>query len=61
MYIYRLVCLFTCENSEQSILLLLEDVGAELAEELPGFSVPVDKRGAKFLVTINSKDTISRL
>jgi heterodisulfide reductase subunit C len=35
---------------------LLQDVGMELAEELPGFEVPIDKKGAKYLFTINSKE-----
>ena len=35
---------------------LLQDLGAELAEELPGFEVPIDKKGAKYLFTINSKE-----
>lgn len=53
------MCLKTGNNvgiPKEDFLFLLEDVGAELAEELPGFSVPVDKKGAKFLVTINSKE-----
>lgn len=37
-------------------LFLLEDLAAELAEELPGFEVPVDKKGAKYLFTVNSKE-----
>jgi hypothetical protein len=41
---------------KEDFLFLLEDLGAELAEELPGFKVPVDQKGAKFLVTINSKE-----
>jgi Fe-S oxidoreductase len=41
---------------KEDFLMLLEDVGAELAEELPGFEVPVDKKGAKYLFTINSKE-----
>ncbi|NTW38019.1 MAG: 4Fe-4S dicluster domain-containing protein, partial [Syntrophobacteraceae bacterium] len=35
---------------------LLQDLGAELAEELPGFEVPIDKKGAKYLFTVNSKE-----
>ena len=34
----------------------MQDMGAELAEELPGFEVPIDKKGAKYLFTINSKE-----
>jgi Fe-S oxidoreductase len=41
---------------KEDFLFLLEDLGEELAEELPGFEVPVDKKGAKILVTINSKE-----
>jgi hypothetical protein len=54
------MCLKTKNNvgiPKEAFLFLLEVVGAELAEELPGFSVPVDKKGDKFLVTINSKET----
>ena len=35
---------------------LLQDLGAELAEEPPGFEVPIDKKGAKYLFTVNSKE-----
>jgi heterodisulfide reductase subunit C len=35
---------------------LMQDLGAELAEELPGFEVPIDKKGAKYLFTVNSKE-----
>ncbi|MCK8603373.1 4Fe-4S dicluster domain-containing protein [Syntrophobacteraceae bacterium DRH4] len=41
---------------KEDFLFLLEDLGVELAEELPGFEVPVDKKGAKYLFTINSKE-----
>lgn len=41
---------------KEDFLFLLEDLGAELAEELPGFEVPVDQKGARILVTINSKE-----
>ena len=41
---------------KEDFLFLLEDVGAELAEELPGFEVPIDKKGSKYLFTINSKE-----
>jgi heterodisulfide reductase subunit C len=53
------MCLNTGNNvgiPKEDFLFLLEDVGAELAEELPGFEVPVDKKGARILVTINSKE-----
>jgi len=41
---------------KEDYLFLLEDLSLELAEELPGFEVPVDKKGARILVTINSKE-----
>jgi len=41
---------------KEDFLYLLDDLGAELAEEIPGFTVPVDKKGAKYLFTINSKE-----
>jgi len=41
---------------KEDYLFLLEDLGEELAEELPGFTVPVDKKGARILLTINSKE-----
>ncbi len=55
---------FRCASTEEitsafprkTFLFLLEDLGAELAEELPGFEVPIDKKGAKYLFTINSKE-----
>ncbi len=53
------MCLKTGNNvgiPKEVFLFLLDDMGAELAEELPGFEVPVDKKGAKILVTINSKE-----
>ncbi len=53
------MCLKTGNNvgiPKEDFLFLLEDLGAELAEELPGFEVPVDKKGAKYLFTINSKE-----
>jgi ferredoxin len=38
-------------------LMLLADLGQELAaEECPGFYVPVDKKGANVITTINSKE-----
>lgn len=38
-------------------LSLIRQVGDELAEEsCPGFRTPVDKRGARILVTVNSKE-----
>ncbi len=53
------MCLKTGNNvgiPKEDFLYLLEDLGTELAEELPGFEVPVDKKGAKYLFTINSKE-----
>lgn len=53
------MCLKTGNNvgiPKEDFLFLLQDLGAELAEELPGFEVPVDKKGAKYLFTINSKE-----
>jgi heterodisulfide reductase subunit C len=53
------MCLKTGNNvgiPKDDFMFLLEDMGAELSEELPGFSVPVDKKGAKYLFTINSKE-----
>lgn len=41
---------------KEDFLFLLEDLSEELAEELPGFKAPVDVKGAKFLVTVNSKE-----
>jgi len=42
---------------KDDFLFLLADVGKELEEEgFPGFYVPVDKKGANVLVTINSKE-----
>ena len=42
---------------KQDFLFLLADLGRELEEEgYPGFYVPVDKKRAKVLVTINSKE-----
>ncbi|MFP5212010.1 MAG: (Fe-S)-binding protein [Acidobacteriota bacterium] len=38
---------------------LMSDMGAELAEELPGFYVPVDKEEAKILFYPNSKEVFS--
>jgi hypothetical protein len=54
-----MMCLKTGNNvgiPKEDFLALLEDLGNELAEELPGFKVPVDQKGAKILVTINSKE-----
>lgn len=54
-----LMCLKTGNNvgiPKEDFLFLLEDLSAELAEELPGFEVPVDKKGAKYLFTVNSKE-----
>ena len=53
------MCLKTGNNvgiPKEDFLYLMDDVGAELAEELPGFTVPLDKKGAKILLTINSKE-----
>lgn len=53
------MCLKTGNNvgiPKEDFLFLLQDLGEELAEELPGFEVPVDKKGAKYLFTINSKE-----
>ncbi len=53
------MCLKTGNNvgiPKEDFLFLLEEWAAELAEELPGFEVPVDKKGAKYLFTINSKE-----
>jgi hypothetical protein len=53
------MCLKTGNNvgiPKEDFMFLMEDMGAELAEELPGFSVPIDKKGAKYLFTINSKE-----
>jgi ferredoxin len=42
---------------KDDFLMLLAEVGKELEDEAcPGFYVPVDKEGANFLVTINSKE-----
>jgi heterodisulfide reductase subunit C len=53
------MCLKTGNNvgiPKEDFIFLLQDMSAELAEELPGFEVPVDKKGAKYLFTINSKE-----
>jgi len=53
------MCLKTGNNvgiPKDDFMFLLQDLGAELAEELPGFEVPIDKKGAKYLFTINSKE-----
>lgn len=42
---------------KDDFLFLLEDLGEEMQEEgCPGFVTPVDKKGARVLVTINSKE-----
>jgi heterodisulfide reductase subunit C len=42
---------------KDDFLYLLEELGEELAEEsCPGFVTPVDKHGARLLVTVNSKE-----
>jgi Fe-S oxidoreductase len=54
-----MMCLETGNNvgiPKEDYLFLLEDLGVELAEELPGFTVPVDKKGARIMLTINSKE-----
>ena len=54
-----MTCLKTGNNvgiPKEDFLALMEDVGNELAEELPGFKVPLDQKGARILVTINSKE-----
>jgi hypothetical protein len=41
----------------EDFLYLLNDLGYELEDEgLPGFNVPIDREGADFMVTINSKE-----
>lgn len=53
------MCLKTGNNvgiPKEDYLFLLEDLGEELAEELPGFTTPVDVKGARIMVTINSKE-----
>ncbi len=53
------MCLKTGNNvgiPKDDFLYLMDDVGAEMAEEFPGFTVPIDKKGAKILLTINSKE-----
>ncbi len=42
---------------KEDFLMLLEDLAAELAEDgCPGFTAPVDRKGANILVTVNSKE-----
>ena len=42
---------------KDDFLFLLADMGVEMEDEgFPGFYVPVDKEGANFLLTINSKE-----
>ncbi len=42
---------------KDDFLYLLDELGEELAEEsCPGFVTPVDKHGARLLVTVNSKE-----
>lgn len=42
---------------KEDFLKLLEELSSELAEEsCPGFKVPVDRRGARVLLTVNSKE-----
>ena len=52
-------CLRTGNNvgiPKDDFLMLLEDLEEELGEELPGFKIPIDQKGARILVTINSKE-----
>ncbi len=54
-----LMCLKSGNNvgiPTEDFIGLLEDLGMELSEELPGFEVPIDKKGAKYLFTVNSKE-----
>jgi hypothetical protein len=41
---------------KEDFLFLMEDMSEEVAEELPGFRVPIDEKGARILVTVNSKE-----
>ncbi len=41
---------------QQDFLALLEDLGRELRQSCPGFQVPVDRYGARLLVTVNSRE-----
>ena len=42
---------------KDDFIFLCEDLGEELAEEsCPGFVTPIDKQGARVLVTVNSKE-----
>lgn len=42
---------------KDDFLYLMDELGEEMQEEgCPGFTVPVDKQGARILVTINSKE-----
>ncbi len=41
---------------KEDFLALLKYLARELAEECPGFEVPIDVHGARLLVTINSKE-----
>ena len=54
-----MTCLRTGNNvgiPKDDFLMLLEDLEEELGEELPGFKIPIDQKGARILVTINSKE-----
>jgi hypothetical protein len=45
---------------QEDFLFLLNDMSYEMEDEgLPGFYVPIDREGANFLVTINSKEPFS--
>lgn len=54
------MCLETGNNlgiPKEDFMFLCEDLAAEMAEEgCPGFEVPVDRKGANLLVTVNSKE-----
>ncbi len=42
---------------KDDMLMLLDELGEEMSEDCcPGFHVPVDKKGANIMVTINSKE-----
>lgn len=55
-----LMCLEKGNNlgiPKEDFVFLCEDLAAELAEDgCPGFTAPVDKKGANILVTVNSKE-----
>jgi excisionase family DNA binding protein len=55
-----LMCLEKGNNlgiPKEDFVFLCEDLAAELTEDgCPGFTAPIDKKGAKILVTVNSKE-----